>query len=375
MKNMKEIITVDVEKLVPGGKGLCRINDKVVFVSYVLPGEKVKISIIEEKKNYSEAQLIQILNSSDLRVEPFCPLYGRCGGCNMQHMSYSTQLEFKKQFVEEHLRRNGIVNAGDISVFSSTPQGYRNRVQVHFHEEIRGFKEKSTNQIVPVDHCPVASKGINHFLSQEKVYTGDGRISVFGTDEWYSSELIGEDIFVTLQGKKIFFNSQLFFQSNLSILPSFAEYLRRHVSGGKLLDLYCGIGLMSSLVEDMVEEIEAVELNRQVEPYLKMNIKKPVRFYPLSMEKWVKRRGEKNLRTETIILDPPRTGLSKTVRGYLASSHAQTIIYVSCDPATMTRDLKTILADNYEMKDFSLFDFYPQTSHLEAVALLKRKEL
>lgn len=370
MENNK---TVEIEKLIPGGKGLCRVEGKVVFVPYVLPGEKVEIRITKEKKSFSEADLIRIIEPSAERVEPFCPHYGICGGCNMQHMTYEAQLEAKKSFASEHLSRNAGLELEKISVTPSKEKGYRNRVQVHYSRGTMGFRERSGHRIIPVESCPVAAEGINLFLRNHTYSVGEDRVTVYGTDDWFSPETDRKDISVTVLDREIHFNSSLFFQSNLSILPALGHYLREHVRDGRLLDLYSGVGLMSALLEDQVEAIEAVELNRHVAPYIKRNLKGNCTFHPLSLEKWVASRSTGSPRADTIIIDPPRTGLSSPVRKYLSRSHAGKILYISCDPATMARDLKDILADNYEMEDYRLFDFYPQTSHMEAVALLKRK--
>lgn len=360
---------VEIEKLIPGGKGLARIEGKAVFVPFVLPGEKIEISVTTEKKNFCEAELMKVLEPSDLRVQPRCPLYGTCGGCNMQHMDYDTQLFWKKDFAANLLWRNGGIQWENIPAEPSAPFGYRNRVQVHYSKEARGFKERSGSNVINVKQCPVASNGVNLFLNETTEGDPGDRITVFGLDDWYSTEKRGDEISLDIIHKKIQFNSSLFFQSNLSMLPALGGFLREHVTKGKLLDLYCGVGLLSSLVEDLVDEVEAVELNRHVSPYVSRNLSVPHNFYPLSLEKWISQRGSK-ASPRTVIIDPPRTGLSKSVRTYLNRCNADKILYISCDPATMTRDLKDLLADKYVMEDFHLFDFYPQTSHMEAGALL-----
>jgi len=362
-----------IEKLIPGGKGLCRVDGKVVFVPFVLPGEKVEIRIREEKKSYCEAELLSVLESSPERIQPICPLYGICGGCNMQHMTYDRQLEAKIGFLKEHLLRNANISLDDIPVVSSKPFAYRNRVQVHFGNGVAGFKEKSGDRVIGVDKCPVASEGINQYFRDISSPESEGRYTVYGTDQWYSKEGTSGDISVDVLGQTIHFNSSLFFQSNLSILTPLGEYLRKNIQGGSLLDLYCGVGLFSSLLEDRVESLTGVELNNHVAPYIDKNLSGSYRFFPLSLEKWITGPGRKSRGADHIIIDPPRTGLSKPVRKFLGTSNAKKIFYISCDPATMTRDLKDLLADNYVMTNFQLYDFYPQTSHMEAVALLERK--
>lgn len=368
---MNNVFVVKIEKLIPGGKGLCRLEGKVIFVPFVLPGELVEISIIKEKKSFSEAKLERILEPSPDRIEPLCSHYLKCGGCNLQHMNYSTQLSIKRDFAENLLLRNGQISFSAIDIVPSEPFSYRNRIQIHIKDQIRGFKERNSNKIIPISNCPIASEGINSYLDSTFRGSEKDRITVFGEKDWYSEENSLDEISITLNDKNIYFNSSLFFQSNISILPQLSDYLNLHVKGGTLLDLYCGVGLLSSMVEDQFEKIYAVEINKDVSPYIKKNLTTDCEFYPLSLEKWIAEK--KNVTAETIIIDPPRTGLTKNVRKFLNTSNAGVIIYVSCDPATMARDLKDIIVDNFTVDDFKLFDFYPQTSHMEAVAVLRKR--
>jgi 23S rRNA (uracil1939-C5)-methyltransferase len=370
--SMDNIIEVKVEKLIPGGKGLARVDGKVVFIPFVLPGEVVKIKITEEKKSFSEAELIEVVEASQQRISPECSYYTQCGGCNMQHMTYEAQLKAKSDFVINLLERNGGIFMKEVDIIPSAPYHYRNRVQVHISDEKKGFKERSGNTIINIENCPVVTGGVNRYLAQKESAGSEDRVSVFGKDNWYSVEKDKEEIHITLNEKKIYFDSSLFFQSNISILPQLNDYLNAHVQGKTLLDLYCGVGLFSFMVEDKFKKINAVEINKDVEPYIRKNIQTRMDFYPLSVENWI---SDKKIdkRANTIIIDPPRTGLTKKVRAFLSRSKAEVIIYVSCDPATMARDLKELTEEKYNIEDLKLFDFYPQTSHMEAVAILKQK--
>ncbi len=369
---MNKKIEVCIEKLIPGGKGLARVDGKVVFVPFVLPGEIVEIVINKEKKNYSEADLISIIRKSANRVEPECEYYYECGGCNMQHISYDVQLEEKILFAKNLLERNGGIIIKDIDIIPSKPFNYRNRIQVHLSGQKKCFKRRASNESLEINSCPVATGGVNRFLSQKKnISTENERLTVFGKENWFSIENDKDDIHIKLNNKNIYFNSKLFFQSNISILPMLSDYLNNHVEGDTLLDLYCGVGVLSSMVEGKFKKIITVEINKHVGPFLSRNLSIEHEFFPMSLEKWIKgRKMEKQ--ADTIIIDPPRTGLSKTVREFLNKSKAGKIIYVSCDPATMARDLKDIMGESYKVHDFKLFDFYPQTSHMEAVAVLNR---
>lgn len=367
---MDNIVQVRIEKLIPGGKGLARLDGKVVFVPFVLPGEMVEIKIVEEKKNFCEAELVSVIEASEARVSPECSHYLKCGGCNMQHMNYDTQLKTKSEFAQNLLERNGGIKRDGIVIVPSTPFHYRNRIQVHIAKGLKGFKERAGNKIISIDECPVVTGGINRYLSQKEVDQDEERLTVFGKENWFSTEKEKEEVHITLNEKKIYFDSALFFQSNISILPELSDYLNKKVEGKTLLDLYSGVGLLSSMVENKFKKINVVEINKLVEPYIDRNLQVRHDFYPMSVESWV---SDKKIdkRADTIIVDPPRTGLTKKVRTFLSRSKAKVIIYVSCDPATMARDLKELVSEKYELSDYRLFDFYPQTSHMEAVAVLK----
>lgn len=362
------IITID--KLIAGGDGLGYIDGKAHFIPGVLPGEVVEIEITENKKGFNRCEVTKILEPSQFRETPFCPIYEECGGCNLQYTSYENQLKLKKQIVMDIFRRNGNTDLEDFDIIHGNPLAYRNRVQLHVNDEICGFKKKNSNEIVEVKDCPLLVDGLNSHLKKTN-FLSAGRKTLFSyKDETYEG---GKDreCSIEINGKIISFNPSGFFQSNLSLLPELINCVNKYINGSSVMDLYCGIGLFSIFLPESVNKIVAVELDDRVEPFVNKNLEgRNFKFYPMSLESYIKKGLHKKNIVDTIIVDPPRKGLSKEVRKFLSNSNVKRIIYVSCDPVTMARDISVLNDSGYNLSYFSCLDFYPYTSHIEAFGVL-----
>ena len=362
---------VKVEKVVPGGDGLIRLNGKVVFVPGVLEGETVDIRLVSQGRRFSRGKLVQIIESSGKRVEPFCSHYGRCGGCNLQHLGYQDQLTLKESFVREHFQRlAGIDLPAGFHFVSSPPAGYRNRVQFHKASEGAGFKMRGSDEILKLDHCPVLAGPLNAYLESGAIPKTE-RETFFADENRWWSESGKEDIEVVIGEKKISFRGDLFFQSNLTILPNLISFALQDVHGSHGMDLYCGVGLFSVFMKDHFKSITAIELNGEVESFYRKNMgDSPFEFFGQSLEKWIRRKGNK--KADFVLVDPPRTGLSPQARKFLIQLKVPQLSYVSCDPVTQARDTKELLAAGYDLIDIRGFDFYPQTHHMETVIRFRR---
>ena len=361
---------VEVEKVIPGGDGLVRIDGKVVFVPGALEGETIDIIIVSEGRRFSRGQILEIRRPSDRRIEPLCPYYGSCGGCNLQHLGYEDQLELKESFVREHFRRlTGIELPDDFGFTASPPWGYRNRVQFHRADHGAGFKMRGSDRILHIDRCPVLTEPFNRFLASGESLSLE-RETFFADDTRWWSESSGEEIEVPLEGRRILFRADLFFQSNLKILPRLIDFALADVQGTHGMDLYCGVGLFSVFMKERFKEITAIELNPEVESAYRNNMGDyPFEFFGQSLEKWLRRKGRR--KADFILVDPPRTGLSAKAREFLIRIKAPEISYVSCDPVTQARDVKELLDAGYVMEGIRGFDFYPQTHHMETVLRLR----
>lgn len=365
--NIKKIT---IDKLIAGGDGIGFIDGKVHFIPGVLPGEIVEIEIVENKKGFNRCKLIKVLTKSKSREPSFCPIYELCGGCNLQFTSYENQLEIKKQIVTDIFLRSGKTKLKDFSIISSFELGYRNRVQLHTKNNIRGFKQKQSDKIIEVKNCPLLVDGLNNLLA-EKQDIKDGRMTLFsdGIDNYIGG--VDKECTVSIMGKEISFNPNCFFQSNLSLIPDLVSCLNKYVLGQSVMDLYCGVGLFSIFLPENIKNIIAVEMDDRVEPFINKNLKdRPYTFYGMSLETYIKRGLHKKNVVDTIIVDPPRKGLSKEVREFLSKSKVKRILYVSCDPVTMARDIADLKIAGYDLIHFQCFDFYPYTTHIESFGVL-----
>lgn len=363
-------ITLTIEKIIPGGDGLAFYRDKAVFIPGVLPSEVVEGVITEEKKGFYRAELTKVVTPAPQRTEPFCPHFDICGGCSLQYMSYEKQLEIKKEMVRDSFLRTGKISLGDFDIVPSPQKGYRNRVQFHSDGHSLGFKKKKSDRIISLDSCPLLAPGLNSYLKEKKSLP-EGRYLVFSHDGEYREGLKGSEDTLTLLNKEVHYSPGGFFQSNLTILPRLISWVKEQCDGEHIMDLYSGIGLFSLFLKDQVKQITAVEINRDVKPFIEKNLKgSQYSFYPMSLEDYVKKGMSRKNRADTVIVDPPRTGLSSRVRQYLIKMGVKKIIYVSCNPVTMARDVKDLTEGGYILKEFKLFDFYPQTPHMEAAGVL-----
>ncbi len=370
---------LEIEKIISNGCGLARYDGRAVFIPYTVPGERVAADIDLTGKKYLEGRLVDIITRSPDRVQPVCPYFSVCGGCNLQHISNEKQLIIRKGLVEEALRRNGGVILDAPVIVSGNHLGYRNRVQFHPSEDgSPGFMERKSNRVVAVKNCAVCSPGINSFLLEVGLKISE-RTVVFSPDSntVYSSSDYSGDIAVVINKREIKTSISSFFQSNISMFARAIEYMDNLAEGKILLDLYAGAAVFGSFLSEKFEEVISVEENRESLLFGEKNIEKrkglELSFFPVSVEKYIKRKGNRKT-PDTVIVDPPRTGLSRGVIKYLADTAPEKILYLSCDYATLGRDLGLFVRNGYVIDDFRIFDFYPQTTHAESLAVLRKTD-
>jgi 23S rRNA (uracil1939-C5)-methyltransferase len=373
-------IELRIEKLVAGGKGLAFQGGKAVFVPFALPGEKVSARIATSKRDYAQAELVEVLEPSRHRVAPPCPLYGECGGCNFQHLAYSRQVEEKALIVAEAFARTAHIETGEITAVPSLPFAYRNRMQLHFTPDKRvGLMKRSSSEIVETPSCMVALRPIQEWIEAragtsrayeelEPYVLGKDRFLVFG----YGEELWIEGerglVEASVAGQDIRFHVKGFFQSNLYLLDYFVPDVIEGLEGSRAADLYCGVGLFGRFLSSAFGSVTCVEQDPYALELAKANVPGVGHeFYAGAIEDWV--RSESAARPfDLVLVDPPRTGLAPAVRDWLISAKPATIVYVSCDPVTLARDSGPLVRAGYELQGIKAFDFYPQTSHVECNA-------
>ncbi|MDR1972438.1 MAG: TRAM domain-containing protein [Treponema sp.] len=399
-----DLINAEVERIAAGGAGLARSGGQAVFIPYTAPGDRIRARIRREHRGWAEADLAELVEASPGRTKPRCPLYYRgpeenrqvCGGCSLQHLDYESQLAAKVEILKEAFRRIARLPQGlpEVRVFPSPPWEYRNRVQLHragaaggrFHaegaaEEAVGFMAAKSGRVVPAEDCPVADPGIRALLGSGELRGRAGKLGApAGRDRFtvYSrGDLLltgGDRGRVRIRDRDLWMDTEVFFQSNGTMLELLiGEILDLAVRGDPslpLADLYCGVGTFAAFLAGRFPRIELLEENPGALALGRKNVQGgEARFFALTDNEWVRKReaaGPYGL----IIADPPRQGLSPAMRRWLAEARAPLLLYVSCDPAALARDSRELL-EGWELEKLDLYDFYPQTAHIECLAVFR----
>ena len=385
---------VKINKFDYYGRGITKLNDKVVFVNKTLPGEIVDIKILKEYKKYDEADVENIIKASPNRVKPICPFYDKCGGCNFLHTSYEVEKEFKINKAIELL--------GKCDNFYETKNlNYRNKVVLHVIDGKLGLFEESSNTLVNIDYCYLLDDKINNIIKDLnkidlskikkiiiKTYQGKTMIHFFGEVDninqlSYVDTIICNDNVLkgnnyleeTIDGKVINVGSSSFFQVNKDGLLNIYKIINCFLENKKInsvLDLYSGISLWSILISDKVKEIISVEINKEACLNARESIKKNnisnIKVINGDVKNYIDRFKDIDL----VIIDPPRSGLDKKTREYLKRINSKYIIYISCNMHTLKRDLNE-LKEIYEIKEVNVVDMFKRTYHCESITVLERR--
>jgi len=385
-----EIFTAGVEGIAAGGAGIARLDGRIIFLEMTAPGDRVCFSIKKEHKNWAEGELLEIMEASTSREDPVCPLYGRCGGCTLQHLNYEAQIEAKTAILCDSFRRIGgltpsetpALKASEIRVSRSEPFEYRNRVQFHRIDERRvGFRERKSHRLVALDDCPIAESNIRKALKEAKLISplNRDRFTVFSRGNTFLSERGEQRGKVSVMGKELAVDAGVFFQSNAAMLELLIPDLEAAASGADrelaMADIYCGVGTFAAFLGEEFSGIDLVEENKNALALARENVRgKKVNFYPLSDTDWIKSQKKDTAKNSWgfMVLDPPRDGLSRPLCEWLAHNGPELAAYVSCDPATLARDARILSNGGYTLEQLTLYDFYPQTAHIESLAIFKR---
>jgi 23S rRNA (uracil1939-C5)-methyltransferase len=434
-------LRLTVEKLVYGGDGLGRLPaddrgpGKAIFVPFVLSGEVVEADIQEEKPGFVRACLKEVVTPAARRIDPKCPYFQRCGGCQYQHTDYAHQLEIKSAILRESLRRIARLELNtELQVHPSPPWSYRNRSRFKVQikpEFAAGYYRFNSHQLLPVEECPISSPLINRALAElwklgraGKIAQGIQEIEFFANADdtllqcevycWpeFSTELFDavlKDVLTEISGVAFFaarglktdehdprqvggggnlvYESRLasyrvsagsFFQVNRHLTDELVETVvhgrgDNQTAGatGTALDLYAGVGLFSSVLNREFERVIAVESSPTSHADLLYNSPANVKAVRATTERYLENVTGK-LRPSLVVVDPPRSGLGERVIKGLVKLGAPRIVYVSCDPATLSRDLVRLLQSGDRVEEAHLLDLFPQTYHMESVFHLAR---
>lgn len=402
-----EIKTVTTQKFVFGASSLAKIDNKSVFIPYSLPGETLTINIVQHKNDYDNAEIVEIITPSKYRVTPPCKYYGLCGGCNMMHIETNYQRQLRKDILCDAFSQFNIDVKDNIEIIFDKDFNYRSRFQ--FTDG--GLSQKKSNNIIHIKNCLCATKPINDYLEKQNdenkekksqrlhvfateklvgdekikvekpdfsknvgtVIKGKGKIKKIKENHHFSGTILNEDneVCVLLKDKKIYFDVRGFFQSNLGVFEKVLSLICNSLPRGKrVLDMYSGCGSISVFLSDCFEHVTLVEHNRDALVFAEKNMSgKNHTSFGLSGASFVKNCSKTVQNFDACVVDPPRSGMEKEVLDYLCTSKIPYIRYLSCDPVTCARDSQKLIKAGYKLEKLYLLDFYPNTSHIECLAI------
>lgn len=364
------ILELVAEKWIPGGDVLARHEGKAVFVDGALPGEKVRVQLTQSKKDFAKGKVVEVLEPSVERVVPHCRYYHKCGGCSWQHASYAEQLRAKEAILRDTLARQGGLRDLEMEpIVPSQPYAYRGRVRVHSDGHGGwGFLAKNSKSLQTTGQCPVLEDSLNEVLKKAKLPRGEHPLFSDGSQVIYGSE--GEVLEVQVLHRKLPADHKVFFQSNRSLLEQLIQKEIMPFNGGYAMDLFSGIGTFAAFLEERFEKVVAVERDIKCLKLAKSHLQK-TQFYTGAAEDWAKDYPSQEI--DFLVVDPPRVGMEPSLIPILQSWKPKHWLYISCDPVSLARDLKLILAGgDYSIQHVRPYDFYPQTPHLETAVLLRR---
>lgn len=381
-------IEVEIEQLVAGGEGLARFEGIPIFVPRSAPGDRLRVRLVERKPDYGRAGIVEILEPGPGRRPPPCPFFDRCGGCDLQHLDDDLQPRLKAAAVVETLARlGGIELARPPEVITGASWGYRLRTQLKTRPgpegEIEvGYFARGSHDLVAVDRCPILVPELEELLPRlprlldEQAtrldLTAGDRGAV--TSAPVTPGLPHGEVSLTVGDVELHYDARVFFQAHRGLLERLVERAVGEETGETAYDLYSGVGLFSLPLARRYERVVAVEADRIAARFCRNNARRNklpgVETVNRSIETWVE---ELPRDADRVVVDPPRSGLPSVVRRTLTSRPPKKLTYVSCHAATLARDLKA-LTRRFALAELTLFDLFPQTGHMEAVAQMTRVE-
>jgi 23S rRNA (uracil1939-C5)-methyltransferase len=411
-----DIVEVTAERMAYGGEAVARSPEHggmVVFVPLAAPHERLRVRITEQKKNYARAVIEEVLVASPIRREPLCRHFGDCGGCQLQHIDYRAQLDIKAGFVKEAFERIGHIDwPKEIEVRHSAEYGYRSRAQIKLERAqaarggseadmgpseparpkwLVGYHRAGSHSICNVTQCPILVPDLERELetlrsklenlpeSQIKEVDAIREVEIAVGDSAASFEpaipgLMHGIIQQNVADATYNLRPSSFFQANRLLIEALVGCAVEGLSGSLAVDLYSGVGLFSIALAKTFRQVIAVESDAQAVRLMRKNLAENrcerVRFIGGHVRPWLKSyKSSGGPMPDVIVLDPPRTGASDSVP-LIAEIRPQRIVYVSCDPATLARDLRKLIDAGYRLETVTAFDLFPQTFHVETIARL-----
>ena len=447
---MSKPLELTVDKVIKGGLGLGRLADgQVVMVPRVLPGERVLVQLRRQHKQYQEADLLEVLQSSAQRIPPICPVYNTCGGCDFQHATYEEQLHLKNGILGETLCRAGLCREEELPdllgapLASPQPFGYRQRIRLQVTQGVMGYFGRQSHSLIPVSRCPLAGEGINSVLAAlsasrpfqsllsnasaiellenpghnsiillihytRKTRPGDHQAArllcqalplleavIFNVEDQAKGPCFSDAGEIPLSGLRVEFSlpeglcgqpltlalepggfCQVNLGQNENCIKLLLEWTRE-MKPGKALDLFCGMGNFSLPLAMQGWQVTGMDMQRSTIRSAVRNAETAgladrCRFSQESATKAARRLLTEKATFDCLLLDPPRSGCAELIP-LLPGLEAKRIIYISCDPATLARDLAGLILAGYRLAEVRLVDMFPQTAHQETMVRLERE--
>lgn len=401
----RESVTLD--KFSYGGECFGRLADgRAVFVPFSLPGERVELRLVKEKKGYARAELVQVLDASPERITARCPHYQVCGGCHYQHMAYDYQLAAKTEILADQLTRIGKIANPPVrdAVPSHEPWNYRNTVQFHLDPEGKlGFQGQRSHQVVPIQECHLPESILNQLwptldlepipnLERLVLRAGAGEeallvlessdpepiellvdlpISVVYSGPGGSLILAGENtLILEVKGRPFQVSAGSFFQVNTTMAGAMVNHLLDNLElppQATLVDAYCGVGLFSAFLAPRVGRLVAIESAPSACEDFVTNLDEfdHTELYEAPVENVL---PALEIQPQVILVDPPRAGLDRRALDAILDLGPGTLAYISCDPATLARDARRLVQGGYTLSQVTPFDLFPQTFHIESIS-------
>ena len=421
---------LQIEKCIYGGAGLARADGKAIFVPFTLPGETVEAHITEDKRSFANAELDAVIDASPQRTKPPCPYFGACGGCQYQHAMYAEQIALKRGILQETLERARLASLPEIVPVYAEPFAYRNRVRLHLQRQPFAlcYKRRASHADLPVSHCPIAAPVIEQAIEAvSRIGQTFDLAADFTEIELFMNEAQNELLaslwarrpatglqqklagfceglrqeIPALTGAAVFFTQKngpekrlaewgaqaltyraarrayrvslgAFFQVNRLLVDRLVELVTADRSGELAWDLYAGAGLFARALSERFAQVVAVEAAASSSVDLRENgsgsAYQAVKAGTLDFLRQQTRQPTSI--PDLVVVDPPRSGLGSDVTAMLTKVRPQMIVYVSCDPATLSRDLYALVESGYRLKTMHMVDLFPQTFHLESVTVL-----
>lgn len=409
---MSKIIELTLDNAAYGGDTVGRLPDgRVVFVPFSIPGETVRIRIISDKKKFARAELLEVLVSSPHRVTPRCQHFGVCGGCHYQHIAYEQQLVIKRKILQDQLQRIGGLENPRIEKMTPSPVEYNYRNQIQFHisrDKKLGFIRANKKGIIEISECHLPQNTLNDLWPLMEIEPDSGVSTIalrLGVDDDILVILASEDLlnaefnvqslpvsvahvspgnvqilagsaYTVMQVKKRNFRASAgsFFQVNTAMAEKMVNLIEENIPEGTrvALELYSGVGFFSAFLAKQVEKLIAIESSESAGEDFVVNLNDydNVDLYQGQVEEIL---PMLDVHPDIILADPPRTGLSTDVLERIISLAPKLILYISCDPATLARDSRTLVEGGYSSKKFIPLDFFCQTYHIETLSIWTKK--